>query len=171
MKKLIIGGLIIVVGICAGSFKVATNMTNDNSAKSKAPTVNVAQPQIVDVKENSVLAKSEVETVESQKETRIEVVIRMHEMANTLIFAEDNKIWGTVTVNKETVSELLNMINTIKASKEKDTFIAIAKNWQKGNFANIVDDHNIVWKILEGTIGKADEPNIPAVAEAKQALK
>ena len=92
-------------------------------------------------------------------------------MANTLILAEDNKIWGKVTVNKETVLELLNMLNKFKASKEKDTFIAIAKNWQKGNFVNIVDDHNMVWKILEGTIGKADEPNIPAVAEAKQELK
>jgi len=171
MKKLIVGGLIIVVGICAGSFKVATNMMDANSAKSKASTVNVANPQIVDVKENAVLAKSGIETVENQKEARIEVVIRMHEMANTLILAEDNKIWGKVTVNKESVSELLNMLNNFKASKEKDTFIAIAKNWQKGNFVNIVDDHNMVWKILEGTIGRADKPNIPAVAEAKETLK
>jgi len=95
----------------------------------------------------------------------------MHEMANTLILAEDNKIWGTVTITKETVSELLNMLDKSKPFEEKDTFIATAKKWQKGDFANIVYDHNMVWKILEGTVGRADEPNIEAVAEAKATLK
>lgn len=169
MKKLIIGGLIIVVGVCAGSFKVATNMINADEAKGKVPTVNVVKPNIAGPKTNStsVLAGAAIVTVESQ---RTAIVIRIHEMANSLILAEDNKIWGKVKVNKDSISELLKMLNTSKAFEEKDTFIAIAKKWQKGDFSTIVDDHNMVWKILKGTIGKANEPNVPAVAEAKDSL-
>lgn len=172
MKKLIIGGLIIVVGICAGSFKVATNIMDGNAAKSKSPTVNVDKPQIAEANATSVLTKSVTDTVESEKAaTRIEIVTTMHEMANTLILAEDNKIWGRVTVTKETVSELLNILNNSKPFEEKDTFIATVKKWQNGDFANIVNDHNMVWKILKGTVGKANEPNIQAVAQAKETLK
>jgi hypothetical protein len=166
MRKLIVGGIVIVLGICLGSFKVATNMVDANSGKNKAPIENVVKSKVVEAKTPSVLGNQKVEVA-----TRIEIVTRIHEMANTLILAEDNKIWGTVAVNKDTVVELLNMINTSKAFDEKDTFIAIAKKWKNSDFTNIVADHNLVWKILEGTIGKADEPNVPAVAEAKEILK
>ena len=129
MKKLIIGGLIIVVGICAGSFKVATNMINGGSSKGKVATVNVVKPKTIETKSTSVLAGAAIETVESQKTA---IVIRMHEMANTLIVAGDNKIWGKVEVTKESISELLKMLNTSKSFEDKETFIAIAKKWQKG---------------------------------------
>jgi len=75
MKKLIIGGLIIVVGVCAGSFKVATNIMDDNAAKSKSPTENVDKPQIAEAKATSVLTKPVTGTVQSGKvATRIEIV-------------------------------------------------------------------------------------------------
>ena len=41
----------------------------------------------------------------------------------------------------------------------------------KGDFTSIVEEHNKVWSILNGTIGKAEDPNVPAVAEAKDSLK
>lgn len=167
MKKLIIGGLIILVGISVGSYKVATNMVSSNSAKSKVVAVN----EIAEEK-TAVLAKPVIEKVDSQKAaTRIEIITEIHEMANTLIIAEDNKIWGRQIVTKDSVSQLLNILNTSKPFEEKETFIAIAKKWKSGDFANIVYDHNTVWKMLDGTIGRADEPNIEAVAQAKAALK
>jgi hypothetical protein len=168
MKKLIIGGLIIVVGVCAGSFKVATNMINADAAKGKVAAVNIVNPTTVKAKTTSVLAGPVKETVEDQKSA---IVKRMHEMANSLILAQDNKIWGKINVNKNSIKELLSMINNSKPFEEKAEFLVVAKEWQKGDFTNIVDVHNMVWKILKGTIGKANEPNVSAVAEAEDSLK
>lgn len=123
-------------------------------------------------------SKPVVETAEAmstkdngKKYTRVEIINMMHDMANTLIIAEDNKIWNTVPITKESISKLLNMIKSSEDFNEKFTFTAIVQNWQKGDFTNIVNDHNTVWVLLDGTIGRANEANVPAVAKAIETMK
>ena len=135
----------------------------------------MAEGQVVEIKEKTKENTKE-NTRENTKEdkkvyTKIEVVTMMHEMVNTLIIAEDNKIWGKKSVNKESVLELLNMIESTEDFYEKGILTEIAKDWEMGNFDNVVQDHNIVWGILDGTVGRANEVNVAAVAEAKEYLK
>lgn len=106
-----------------------------------------------------------------KKYTRIEIINMMHDMANTLIIAEDNKIWNTVPITKESVSKLLNMLMSSENFEEKLTFTTIAQNWQKRDFNNIINDHNTVWILLDGTIGRAKEADEPAIAKAVESLK
>jgi hypothetical protein len=132
----------------------------------------MAESQVIKTKGNTKENTKEITTKESTKVyTELEVVNMMHEMVNTLIIAEDNKIWGKKEVNKDSVLELLNMIESTEDFNKKVIVTEIAKNWEMGNFDNVVLDHNIVWGILDGTVGKANEVNVAAVAEAKKYLK
>ncbi|MGK0466720.1 DUF6241 domain-containing protein [Clostridium sp.] len=129
----------------------------------------MAENQVVETKAKAKTKENEKE--ETKVYTKLEVVTMMHEMVNTLIIAEDNRIWGKKEVDKESVSELLNMIEAAEDFYEKGIVTEIANDWKRGYFDNVVQDHNIVWGILDGTVGKASEENIVAVAEAKEYLK
>ena len=131
----------------------------------------MAEDQVAKTKENT-----KENTKESVKEntkiyTELEVVNMMHEMVNTLIIAEDNRVWGKKDVNKDSVSELLNMIESAEDFNKKVIVTEIANDWKMGNFDNVVKDHNIIWGILDGTVGRANEVNVAAVAEAKEYMK
>ncbi|MCJ7689697.1 MAG: DUF6241 domain-containing protein [Clostridiaceae bacterium] len=135
-----------------------------------------ADTQVVITKENTKADTKENKIVYTAKQntkvyTRLEVVTMIHDMVNTLIIAEDGEIWTKVSVNKGSVSELLNMIEGTGDFNEKVDFAEIANDWKNGNFDNVVKDHNKVWKILDGTVGRASDENVSAVAEAKQNLK
>jgi len=139
----------------------------------------MAENQVAKTKEKTKENEKE-ETKEKIKEsdqeettvyTKLEVVNMMHEMVNTLIIAEDSMVWGKKEVDKESVSELLNMIETVEDFYEKGIVTEIASDWERGDFDNVVQDHNILWGILDGTVGKASEKNIVAVAEAKEYFK
>ncbi|MEK6264017.1 MAG: DUF6241 domain-containing protein [Clostridium sp.] len=131
----------------------------------------MAAGQVVGTKEKTKEMTKENEKEDTKVYTELEVVNMMHDMVNTLIIAEDNKIWGTKEVNKVSVLELLNMIESTEDFNKKVIVTEIAKDWEMGNFDNVVLDHNIVWGILDGTVGKANEVNVAAVAEAKEYLK
>jgi hypothetical protein len=137
----------------------------------------MAESQVIKTKENTKentkeITTKKITTKENTKVyTELEVVNVMHEMANTLIIADDNKIWGKQEVNKNSVLELLNMIESTEDFNKKAIVTEIAKKWEMGNFDNVVLDHNIVWGILDGTVGRANEVNVAAVAEAKEYLK
>lgn len=47
----------------------------------------------------------------------------------------------------------------------------MANSLIEGDFTNIQHDHNEVWNMLDGSIGKATGVNEEAVAEAVSALK
>lgn len=82
---------------------------------------------------------------------------KMHKMANTKIEAEDNKIWGEIKITEKKVNNLIKSIKDSKRLKEKDKnmLLPILYRWEKGDFSNCVEDHNILWERLGGTIGKA----------------
>lgn len=135
-----------------------------------------AEGQVIKTKENAKENTEEITKVVRTKEntkvyTELEVVNMMHEMVNTLIIAEDNKVWGKKEVNKDSVLELLNMIESTEDFNKKVLVTEIAKDWEMGNFDNVVIDHNIVWGILDGTVGRANEKNVAAVVEAKECMK
>ncbi|MBK5240649.1 DUF6241 domain-containing protein [Clostridium sp.] len=135
-----------------------------------------ADTEVVLTKENTKADTKEDAIVYTAKQntkvyTRLEVATMIHDMVNTLIIAEDSEIWTKVAVNKESVSELLNMIESTEDFYEKVDFAEIANDWKSGKFDNVVQAHNKVWGILDGTVGRANGENLEAITEAKENLK
>jgi len=109
---------------------------------------------------------------ESNEEYSInQVAIYMHKLANGLIIAEDNEIWGTEDMNKKNLATALKMAKSLPESDQREDWISIIKTWQKANFSHIVDDHNTVWRFLDGGLGKAIKVNTVKVEEAEKSLK
>jgi hypothetical protein len=93
-----------------------------------------------------------------------EILDTMHSMANTLIVPEDGQIWGKEQITKENLTDLITTVTNSNISSKED-LLTILNRWVSGDFSSAVDDHNKVWKLLDGTVGKAVSLNEDAVKE------
>jgi len=100
-----------------------------------------------------------------------EVASYMHKLANGLIIAEDNEIWGVEEITKDSLSSALTMALSLPNCEQKAKWINIIKTWQKADFSRIVDNHNEIWDYLDGGVGRASKVNIAAVRKAEKTLK
>lgn len=80
-------------------------------------------------------------------------------MANTLIIAEDNKIFGLIPINEQSVNQAMLIIKdtTLIPKDEKEVFMNILQAWKEKDYSNGVQDHNYAWNKLKGNMGKAKE--------------
>ncbi|WP_461206721.1 DUF6241 domain-containing protein [Clostridium sp. DL1XJH146] len=115
---------------------------------------------------NEVLENSDENTLDKETATNYleekNITIReekllyedIHRMANTLIIAEDGKIWGKDTITDEKCNTLIIEI-TASDYDDKERLLSILNRWKEDDFSEGVDDHNYVWNRLGGTIGRA----------------
>lgn len=84
----------------------------------------------------------------------IDVQDAIHYMSHQKV--EANQKWGSLEITKENVEMLDRIIET-----DKDKLIAypvyrdILDRWLVGDFSEAVDDHNDMWELQDGNIGKA----------------
>jgi hypothetical protein len=76
----------------------------------------------------------------------------IHEMAHQKVKADQK--WGYIRVTQNRVDWLYRALNKNKFTDEK-TYRVILTRWKKGDFSKAVQDHNAVWRLQGGTIGKA----------------
>jgi hypothetical protein len=79
----------------------------------------------------------------------------IHNMSHQKVLA--NKKWGALPLTPERVKRLLQVV---EANKEKygnaDLYLNILRSWDKGNFDHVVNNHNAIWSLQGGTVGKAN---------------
>lgn len=78
----------------------------------------------------------------------------LHRMSNTKIIAEDNQIWGQISMEPEYIASLKNLIEKIDY-KDKDYMLEVLTRWENNDFSHAVEEHNYFWKKLGGTVGRA----------------
>lgn len=93
-----------------------------------------------------------------------EILDTMHSMANTLIVPEDGQIWGKEPITKDNLTHLITAVTNSNIPSKED-LLTILNRWNSGDFSSAVEDHNKVWKLLDGTVGKAISLNEDAVKE------
>lgn len=76
----------------------------------------------------------------------------MHKMANTKITA--NEIWGKIEITEDRVSTLLTEV-IASDYDDKKQLLTILYNWKHEDFSETVEEHNYLWRRLDGTVGKA----------------
>lgn len=95
-----------------------------------------------------------------------EIYDEVHKMANSLIIAEDNEIWGEENITLKKVEDVL-----LKVKDTDEYLYEELSKWKNLDFDNGVEVHNYVWKKLGGTVGKAIDLNKKGINKTIQKFK
>lgn len=160
-RNLIIGFLVVILGgvLIWKAYDFGSNDLLGIIENKKAETKTTEQQSSEPPVESSTESQS-MSALKSEEE----ILNAMHSMANTLIVPVDGQIWGKEKITKDKITGLISAINNCTSS-HKEELIAILNKWNGGDFSTAVEDHNKVWKLLGGTIGKAASVNEDAVKE------
>ncbi|RDW16029.1 hypothetical protein CWR48_17735 [Oceanobacillus arenosus] len=76
----------------------------------------------------------------------------IHGMSHQKVRAE--KKWGYYEIHPDRVKWLLEGLDVVEIANET-TYRDILERWDKGDFSRVDQDHNAIWQIQNGTVGKA----------------
>ncbi|MFC4022401.1 DUF6241 domain-containing protein [Oceanobacillus longus] len=76
----------------------------------------------------------------------------IHNMSHQKVEASEK--WGFYEITDERINWLLEAVNN-GDYPNGDTYRDILERWANGDFSSVVQDHNTVWSLQDGTIGKA----------------
>lgn len=78
----------------------------------------------------------------------------IHAMSHAKVYAKQK--WSHLEPTQERIDRLLVILEQNKDELDfDDLYISILKNWQAGDYSDAVSDHNEIWKLQDGTVGKA----------------
>lgn len=97
----------------------------------------------------STIEKEEGYGIVMGYETILEI---MNQMTHQKVIASDK--WGAIEMNQKNIDTLLYIIEENNFINE-DLLKEILDKWKAGDFSEIVEDHNTIWDLQGGTIGKA----------------
>jgi predicted RND superfamily exporter protein len=95
-------------------------------------------------------AQTELLITDSSPQSEIMAV--MHQMTHQKIQA--NEKWGAIPMIQENIDQVYEIIEA-NDFQEKDILLPIISRWKDGNFNRVDKDHNAIWKLQGGSIGKA----------------
>lgn len=76
----------------------------------------------------------------------------IHKMSHQKVKADQK--WGSILITQNRIDWLLQALDKNKFAYEK-AYRDILMRWKKGDFSKADRDHNTIWKLQGGTIGKA----------------
>jgi hypothetical protein len=151
MKKgLIIGSIIFIVGII--SFYAFITLTKETVTIKETTSENgEVGGKIIEIIEKEGIPV-EQEFPDSINEDAVRDAI--HGMSHQKVEAEDK--WGFRPLTAERVHRLITVVATNETDYEKaDIYLDILNRWSKNDFSQVDRDHNAIWKLQNGNIGKA----------------
>lgn len=93
-------------------------------------------------------------SMKQEEMTDEKIMDYLHKMSHQKIHAEAK--WGFYEITDERIEWLLKSITkTEEKLIHQDVYERILDRWEDGDFSNSVDDHNMIWKLQGGSIGKA----------------
>ena len=76
----------------------------------------------------------------------------MHKMTHQKI--KSDKKWGAIPMSAENIKEIKNAIENTDYDRGP-SLMNIIEKWEEGNFNSIAQDHNSLWEMQDGTVGRA----------------
>jgi DNA integrity scanning protein DisA with diadenylate cyclase activity len=149
-KTIVIPLLVILLGIAVFGFidyrsKETVSVIQKNSSSQNQP----AGGTYLEIQED----RSEpIEKELPNKMTEEQVQDAIHQMSHQKVRAE--KKWGFIPLTRERVDRLIEVINANQYEHE-DVYLDILKEWKESNFSNIDGNHNAIWVLQDGNVGKA----------------
>lgn len=84
----------------------------------------------------------------------VQVQNAIHKMSHQKVLADVK--WGAIQITKKRLETLSTIIDQNKDHLEHyDLYRDILDRWLKGDFSRADEDHNAIWELQDGTIGKA----------------
>lgn len=80
------------------------------------------------------------------------VLAMMHKMTHQKIVASEK--WGLIRMNEESIFKAKKILLASDFSKKKE-LLEMVNRWEKGQFDRVDDDHNYIWDLQGGSIGRA----------------
>jgi Family of unknown function (DUF6241) len=160
-KWLIIAGLLVFL---AGIGFFVFNIINKKSViitETSAKTINNSGT-FIEIQE---INKEPIEKEFPANMKEFEIRDAIHRMSHQKIKAEEK--WGYIPLTKERVNRLLTIIEQ-NEYKNANIYIDILNRWGENDFKQVDEDHNVIWRLQGGTIGKAT--GILSVKEEKKVL-
>lgn len=108
----------------------------------------------------STIEKDKGYSIEMGYETLLEI---MNQMSHQKVIASAK--WGAIEMSEKNIDTLLYIIEENVYINE-DVLKGILDKWKAGDFSEIVEDHNTVWELQGGTIGKATGTMTPEEEQA-----
>lgn len=83
-----------------------------------------------------------------------DVQAAIHGMSHQKFQAEDK--WGFLPLTQDRVTRLIEVVEENKLSYESaETFLRILTRWSNNDFSQADKDHNAIWNLQDGTVGRA----------------
>jgi hypothetical protein len=102
--------------------------------------------------EDTNFSKIEEEIPNDMSEDEVMAVI--HQMSHQKVISD--KKWGAVPLTHERVNQLIRVIEEHRSDfSNSKVLLDILHRWAKEDFSSVDDDHNQVWNLQGGTVGKA----------------
>lgn len=76
----------------------------------------------------------------------------IHEMSHQKVKAPEK--WGAIKITQERIDLLLKYVKK-QDFEHQDVYVDILERWSEGDFSQADLDHNAIWELQGGTIGKA----------------
>lgn len=151
MKKILLSLLVVIclVALVFSSQWLLSKGNNKEEDITTASTEEIAEGKSTQSKQVSgALPGLDINSNSSQDD----VLSVMHMMTHQKIIANDK--WGAILMTPEnivTVHEIIELNNY----PDKNVLLKITKRWKTGDFGSVDHDHNRIWRLQGGTIGKA----------------
>lgn len=141
------------------------NQLGDNGAGQESMAEDTGQTASTEVKGGGNKQSEGNPFGEKVKTPLNEVLMQqyIHAMSHQKVQAKEK--WSYYKITDERIDFLLSQLE-INQYDYEETYKGILTNWKDGDFSNAVSDHNKIWRIQEGTIGKATGLLSPKAEEA-----
>lgn len=150
MKKvlLITAGSIVLAGAVA--YYTYHSMSKESESVSVEEIVSEENgEEVIEIKETNA-EPAEKEFPDDMSEYAVQNAI--HGMSHQKVEAEDK--WGFIPLTAERVARLKAVVEA-NEYEEKGLYLDILNRWANNDFSRVDHDHNAIWELQNGTIGRA----------------
>lgn len=112
---------------------------------------NVTDEELAEYEEEGKNPFGEKIALEELNDASIQEYI--HGMSHQKVVAEAK--WGYYELKPSRVEWLLEGVEEASDLDHKQTYKNILNKWKNGDFSSVDEDHNQIWQLQEGTVGKA----------------
>lgn len=166
LSRRIIWSVISIVVIVIAVFTVIVYMDDDNTNPNAAEnnedeTIQEDSKPQTDTKDTKKADSTSTLDPFNQKHKQEELTDThfrnyIHKMSHQKVIAEDK--WGFYEITNERIAWLLESLETDDVRKrltDGDVYLEILDRWANDDFSRVDEDHNVIWRLQGGNIGKA----------------
>jgi Family of unknown function (DUF6241) len=148
-KTIVIPLLVILLGLAVFGFINYSNKDTVTVLQKNTPSGQKDGGTFIEIQEERT-EPIEEELPNKMKEEQVQNVL--HKMSHQKVRAE--KKWGFIPLTRERVDRLIEVVK-VNQFEHSDVYLDILNDWKDSNFSSVDVDHNAIWVLQNGNVGKA----------------